>query len=125
MRDDTRGESAREGITRTAYTQITMRSSSVAEESWLAALISRWGEECVRDAVLFEGTKGTHGLLSRVSKRCEQTGSTQARRPTVILEGAALLAVVRGEAAAQRPFAYDTRGLTPGEYREVEGWALR
>lgn len=113
-----------------AYNEVTARPVTAKITEFITDLLEHFqDDERIAEAIRAEGTKGEYGrLLGRVRDRLAREDAIAIRRamPQVHLEGAALLAVVRGEAEAPSPpFTYEARGLSRDEYTEVLAWATK
>lgn len=109
------------------FAELTAQSVGPKYVDWLRELEDRFGDDRVVAALLAESSRGvkTPALMYRVRDRLaeEDARSRQRAAPLVHLEGAALMAVVRGKAKQPIPYTYDSRGLTRAEYDEVLKWA--
>lgn len=110
-----------------AYNEITGKPVTSKVLDWLNDLEERYGDGMVvRTMEDVAATGKLTRFLNVVSDRlASDAAMRRGHRAPQELDHETLMAMVRGEIAEpERPFIYDTRGLTPAEYTLVVEWAL-
>ena len=108
------------------YGEVTARPITTKAADWLRDMVERWGDDRVCDALEAEAQTGTlSGVISRARDRLAKEDLVRRASETPLELGPEqLMAVVRGELEPpDRPWIYDTRGLSADEYAELLAWS--